>query len=39
MHDVVILGAGKIGRTVAQMLARTGEYRLRIGDTDEKSSR
>lgn len=37
MNDVVILGAGKIGRTVAQMLARTGEYRLRIGDTDEKS--
>ena len=37
MNDVVILGAGKIGRTVAQMLARTGDYRLRIGDTNEKS--
>ena len=39
MHDVVILGAGKIGRTVAVMLARTGEYRLRLGDSDEKSLR
>ena len=37
MNDVVILGAGKIGRTVAQMLARSGDYRLRIGDTDQSS--
>lgn len=32
MYDVVILGAGKIGRLVTRLLDGTGEYRLRVGD-------
>ena len=34
MHEVAILGAGKIGRMVAHFLGRSGDYRLRIGDID-----
>ena len=32
MTDVLLLGAGKIGRMIATLLTRTGDYRLRIGD-------
>jgi len=32
MHDLVILGAGKIGRMVCHMLATCGDYAVRIGD-------
>lgn len=32
MTDVLLLGAGKIGRMIASLLARTGDYRLRVGD-------
>jgi len=33
METIVVLGAGKIGRMVAHFLGRTGDYRLRIGDS------
>ncbi|HLQ36194.1 MAG TPA: saccharopine dehydrogenase C-terminal domain-containing protein [Planctomycetota bacterium] len=32
MQDVVILGAGKIGRMVCHLLANCGDYTVRIGD-------
>jgi saccharopine dehydrogenase-like NADP-dependent oxidoreductase len=32
MKDVVVIGAGKIGATVAQLLAATGEYEVTLAD-------
>lgn len=32
MHDLVILGAGKIGRMVCHFLANCGDYAVRVGD-------
>ncbi len=32
MTDVLLLGAGKIGRMIATLLTRTGDYRVRVGD-------
>ena len=32
--DIVIIGAGKIGSTVALMLAETGDYRIILADRD-----
>src|SRR5260221_12721458 len=34
MLRVLILGAGKIGRTVAKLLSRTGEYAICVADSD-----
>lgn len=34
MVRVVVLGAGKIGRTVAKLLSRTGDYDVTVGDSD-----
>lgn len=34
---VLILGAGAIGTTVAQMLLGTGDYDVAVGDRDERS--
>ncbi len=34
MLRVLILGAGKIGRTVAKLLAQTGDYTVAIADSD-----
>lgn len=34
MKEIVILGAGKIGRMVSHLLSSTAEYRLRLGDSD-----
>lgn len=31
---MLILGAGKIGRTIAKLLSRTGDFRVTIGDSD-----
>lgn len=39
MHDLVILGAGKIGRMVCHLLARCGDYRVRVGDAAETAVR
>ncbi len=32
MHRVLLLGAGKIGRIIAQLLSRSGDYEVTIGD-------
>ena len=32
MKDVVVIGAGKIGSTVAQLLAATGDYNVTLVD-------
>jgi saccharopine dehydrogenase-like NADP-dependent oxidoreductase len=34
MLRVLILGAGKIGRTVAKLLSRTGDYAVTVADSD-----
>lgn len=36
MHNVLLLGSGKIGRMIAWMLARSGDYRVRVADSDSK---
>jgi saccharopine dehydrogenase-like NADP-dependent oxidoreductase len=35
MYPVLLLGAGKIGRAVARLLAHSGDYELVVGDADE----
>jgi len=35
MKDVVIIGAGKIGSTIADMLAASGDYRVTVADRSE----
>jgi saccharopine dehydrogenase-like NADP-dependent oxidoreductase len=35
MLRVLVLGAGKIGRTVAKLLSRTGDYDVTVADNDE----
>ena len=32
MHDVVVMGGGKIGSIIAEMLAETGDYRIKVVD-------
>src|SRR4051812_1645375 len=34
MRSVLVLGAGKIGRTVAKLLTRTGDYDVCVADSD-----
>ena len=34
MHQILLLGAGKIGQMIAHFLAEGGDYRLRVGDMD-----
>ncbi len=38
MKTIVVLGAGKIGRMVAHFLGNSGDYQLRIGDTEPKAT-
>jgi saccharopine dehydrogenase-like NADP-dependent oxidoreductase len=35
MHRVLVLGAGKIGRTIAALLAATEDYEVTLADRDE----
>lgn len=35
MHNVLLLGSGKIGRTIVRLLLDSGDYRVRVGDVDE----
>lgn len=35
MRQVLLLGAGKIGRAIAALLGHTGDYQVRVGDLDE----
>jgi saccharopine dehydrogenase-like NADP-dependent oxidoreductase len=36
MHRVLLLGAGTIGRMIAKLLSRTGDYEVLVGDVDER---
>jgi saccharopine dehydrogenase-like NADP-dependent oxidoreductase len=36
-RKVLLLGAGKIGRTIAKFLSSSGDYDLLVGDTDARS--
>jgi len=35
MHKVLLLGSGKIGRTIVRLLLDSGDYQVRVGDVDE----
>jgi len=35
MKDIVVIGAGKIGSTIAEMLAATGDYRVSLTDKSQ----
>jgi saccharopine dehydrogenase-like NADP-dependent oxidoreductase len=37
MHRVLLLGAGKIGRSIAAYLKRSGDYDVRVADQDQGS--
>lgn len=37
MHRVLLLGAGKIGRMIAKLLSRTGDYDVLVGDTSDRA--
>src|SRR6478736_6202369 len=37
MTNVLLLGAGTIGRMIATLLTQSGDYRVRIGDTDAEA--
>src|SRR5215471_14345028 len=39
MHQVLLLGAGKIGSAVAKFLSRSGDYDVLVGDLDEEALR
>lgn len=39
MTNVLLLGAGTIGRMIAMMLVRTGDYVVRVADTDAEALR
>ena len=39
MHNVLLLGAGKIGTAIAKFLSQTGDYDILVGDIDEASLR
>ena len=34
MIEVLLLGAGTIGRMIATLLVQSGDFRVRVGDTD-----
>jgi saccharopine dehydrogenase-like NADP-dependent oxidoreductase len=36
-HDILLLGAGKIGRAIAKMLAASGDYQVVVGDIDQQA--
>jgi saccharopine dehydrogenase-like NADP-dependent oxidoreductase len=37
MHQVLLLGAGKIGNAVANFLSRSGDYDILVGDVDQSA--
>ncbi|HKC23918.1 MAG TPA: saccharopine dehydrogenase C-terminal domain-containing protein [Thermoanaerobaculia bacterium] len=37
MHELLLLGAGKIGRAIAKLLTETGDYDVLVGDLHEPS--
>jgi len=38
MHNVLVLGAGKIGALISGLLAQSGVYRVRLADLDEAAA-
>ncbi|WP_439499080.1 saccharopine dehydrogenase C-terminal domain-containing protein [Bosea sp. (in: a-proteobacteria)] len=36
MKDIVVIGAGKIGSTIARMLAHSGDYRVTVADRSDE---
>ena len=34
MHNILLLGAGKIGRMIARLLVDTGDYKVTVADSD-----
>jgi saccharopine dehydrogenase-like NADP-dependent oxidoreductase len=38
MHNVLVLGAGKIGALISGLLAESGAYRVRLADVDDASA-
>ncbi|MDH5563748.1 MAG: saccharopine dehydrogenase NADP-binding domain-containing protein, partial [Nitrospirota bacterium] len=36
MHQVVILGGGKIGSLIATLLVESGDYAVKVGDVDSQ---
>jgi saccharopine dehydrogenase-like NADP-dependent oxidoreductase len=38
MHDVLILGAGKIGSLISGLLAQSGSYRVHVGDVSSAAA-
>ncbi len=37
MHQVLLLGSGKIGRMIAKLLVESGDYQVRVGDVDRQA--
>jgi len=37
MHRVLLLGAGKIGRTIARLLTDSGDFEVRVADSDQQA--
>lgn len=37
MHRILLLGAGKIGRAIASLLGRSGDYDVLVGDVSERA--
>lgn len=37
MRQILLLGSGIIGRTIARFLVGTGDYKVRVGDVDQQS--
>ena len=37
MHDIAVIGAGKIGSTIAELLAMSGDYAVTLIDRDQKT--
>jgi nucleoside-diphosphate-sugar epimerase len=38
MRDIVVVGAGKIGSTIADMLGASGDYRVTVADRSESAA-
>ena len=39
MNELVILGAGKIGRMVCHFMSNCGSYKVRIGDASQAATK
>jgi saccharopine dehydrogenase-like NADP-dependent oxidoreductase len=37
MHDVLLLGAGKIGKAIAKLLVHSGDYEVTVADVDPRA--